>query len=150
MDNFNNTIPCLRKSIEEANTRFNNDLIEFTSEIKNVIKLQLSSMQGQCETIENTTNNINNQVDTIIVESNKRLEEITINTSQQIKTIVDEVEKVFTDKVDQLDKLLETELTNSLNSLGRQLVTISERFTDDYGLLADKLSDVTKVAEGVY
>ena len=87
---------------------------------------------------------------TIIVESNKRLE-ITINTSQQIKTIVDEVvEKVFTDKVDQLDKLLETELTNSLNSLGRQLVTISERFTDDYGLLADKLSDVTKVAEGVY
>ena len=150
VDNFNNTIPCLRKSIEEANTRFNNDLIEFTSEIKNVIKLQLSSMQGQCETIENTTNNINNQVDTIIVESNKRLEEITINTSQQIKTIVDEVEKVFTDKVDQLDKLLETELTNSLNSLGRQLVTISERFTDDYGLLADKLSDVTKLAEGVY
>lgn len=49
-----------------------------------------------------------------------------------------------------MDKLLETELTNSLNSLGRQLVTISERFTDDYGLLADKLSDVTKVAEGVY
>lgn len=147
---FNNIIPGLRKSIEEANTRFNNDLIEFTSEIKSVTKLQMSSMQGQCETIENITNNINNQIDTIIVESNKRLEEITINTSQQIKDIVEEVEKVFTDKVEQLDKLLETELTNSLNSLGRQLVTISERFTDDYGLLADKLSEVTKVAEGVY
>ena len=52
--------------------------------------------------------------------------------------------------MDQLDKLLETELTNSLNSLGRQLVTISERFTDDYGTLADKLAEVTKIAEGVY
>ena len=93
---------------------------------------------------------MNNRIDTIIVESNKRLEEVTINTSQQIKDIVEEVEKVFTNKVDQLDKLLETELTNSLNSLGRQLVTISERFTDDYGRLADKLAEVTKIPEGVY
>ena len=150
VEKLSDVIPDLRKSIEDANLRFNNDLTKFTTEINNVTELQKNSIQSQCVTIENITNNMNNRIDTIIVESNKRLEEVTINTSQQIKDIVEEVEKVFTNKVDQLDKLLETELTNSLNSLGRQLVTISERFTDDYGRLADKLAEVTKIPEGVY
>ena len=60
---------------------------------------------------------------------------------------IEEMEKVFEQKVEQLDKLLETELTKSLNSLGSQLITISERFSEDYTPLADKLREVVKIAE---
>ena len=70
-------------------------------------------------------------------------------TSNQIKMMIEDMENIFTRKVEQLDEVLEAELTKSLNSLGSQLVTISEKFADDYTPLADKLKEVVTIVEGV-
>ena len=66
-----------------------------------------------------------------------------------VKNHIEYMENIFTRKVEQLDEVLEAELTKSLNSLGSQLVTISEKFADDYTPLADKLKEVVTIVEGV-
>ncbi|MDR5746768.1 hypothetical protein QCE73_26710 [Caballeronia sp. LZ029] len=45
-----------------------------------------------------------------------------------------------------LDKGLQEELTKSLESLGRQLASLSEKFVSDYGPLTDRLRDVVRMA----
>ncbi|WP_429574949.1 hypothetical protein [Paraburkholderia sp. UCT70] len=45
-----------------------------------------------------------------------------------------------------LDRGLQEELTKSLESLGRQLASLSEKFVSDYGPLTDRLRDVVRMA----
>ena len=142
-------IPDINDHLAQTQERFNNTLTAFTTEVQNTLQLNMESINSQSEVLKNTTNRINNSLDSVITDSTKRLEDITSNTASQIREIIEEMEKVFEQKVEQLDKLLETELTKSLNSLGSQLITISERFSEDYTPLADKLRDVVMIAEGV-
>jgi hypothetical protein len=46
-----------------------------------------------------------------------------------------------------LDKGLQDELTKSLETLGRQLASLSEKFVSDYGPLTDRLREVVRLAE---
>ena len=147
MEELKICIPDINNHLAETQERFNNTLTAFTSEVQNALQLNMESMNSQTETLKNTTNRINNSLDSVITDSTKRLEDVTSNTAAQIREIIEEMEKVFEQKVEQLDKLLETELTKSLNSLGSQLITISERFSEDYTPLADKLREVVKIAE---
>jgi DNA anti-recombination protein RmuC len=45
-----------------------------------------------------------------------------------------------------LDKGLQEELTKSLESLGRQLASLSEKFVSDYTPLTDRLREVVRIA----
>ena len=147
MEQLEICIPDINNHLAQTQDRFNNTLTAFTSEVQNVLQLNMESMNSQTEMLKNTTNRINNNLDSVITDSTKRLEDISSNTAAQIREIIEEMEKVFEQKVEQLDKLLETELTKSLNSLGSQLITISERFSKDYTPLADKLREVVRIAE---
>jgi hypothetical protein len=46
-----------------------------------------------------------------------------------------------------LDKGLQEELTKSLETLGRQLASLSEKFVSDYGPLTDRLREVVRIAQ---
>jgi DNA anti-recombination protein RmuC len=46
-----------------------------------------------------------------------------------------------------LDKGLQDELNKSLETLGRQLASLSEKFVSDYGPLTDRLREVVRLAE---
>jgi uncharacterized protein YukE len=48
-----------------------------------------------------------------------------------------------------LEESLEAELTQSLNTLGIQLASLSEKFVSDYSPLTDKLQRLVRVAEAV-
>jgi ABC-type transporter Mla subunit MlaD/multisubunit Na+/H+ antiporter MnhG subunit len=62
--------------------------------------------------------------------------------SGQLKDSLDVIRK----GVVTLDKGLHDELTHSLETLGRQLASLSEKFVADYGPLTDKLRDVVRLA----
>ena len=48
-----------------------------------------------------------------------------------------------------LDTALENELTKALNSLGRQLTSLSRQFVDDYTPLTDQLRRVVEIASSL-
>jgi hypothetical protein len=60
----------------------------------------------------------------------------------QIAELVDKTKQ----QVTILDKALSEELEKSLNSLGRQLTALSERFVQDYGPLTEKLRRILELA----
>ncbi len=68
-------------------------------------------------------------------ESNKQIVELIAKTKEQV-TIFE-------------DRALTEELTKSLESLGRQLAVLSEKFVEDYTPLTERLRDVVKRAKGL-
>src|SRR2546421_12458944 len=78
----------------------------------------------------------------------KRLMSEVIQTSNQefnnhIRQITDKTKE----QIQALDVALGEELTKSLETLGKQLTALSQRFVDDYTPLTDKLRQVVQLAK---
>ena len=57
--------------------------------------------------------------------------------------------KVIEQGVLSLDEGLQVELTKSLETLGRQMASLSQRFVEDYSPLTDKLREIVQLAQQV-
>lgn len=156
LNQFNMMVYSLKECVPEVNSyllkstrRFDQTLSNFTSELEIALKQNTISMNNQLEILRKSSTNLNINIENAISDSTKRIENITNATSKQIKIMAEDMEKIFTRKIDKLDEVLEIELTKSLSSLGNQLATISERFASDYTPLADKLREVVELSKGV-
>ena len=139
--NLKDLIPDINEHLLATQKRFNKTLIHFNEEVQNSFKENTSEINKQIELLKETTNNINNTLDDTICDSTKRLENITVATSNQIKTMADEMEKLCARKIEKLDNTLIEEFTDALSCLAGQLVTISEGFSEDYYRLLEELKD---------
>jgi hypothetical protein len=60
-----------------------------------------------------------------------------------------EQNEIIKDNIHSLDSALEEELEKSLNSLGKSLASLSNKFVEDYQPLTDRLRDVVRIAEEI-
>ena len=134
-------IPDINEHLLSTQKRFNKTLIHFNEEVQNSFKENTLEINKQIQLLKENTANINNTLDDTISESTKRLENITVATSNQIKTMAEEMEKLCTRKIEKLDNTLIEEFTDALSCLAGQLVTISEGFSEDYYRLLDELKE---------
>ena len=134
-------IPDINEHLLSTQKRFNKTLIHFNEEVQNSFKENTYEINKQVQLLKENTANINNTLDDTISESTKRLEYITIATSNQIKTMAEEMEKLCVRKIEKLDNTLIEEFTDALSCLAGQLVTISEGFSEDYYRLLEELKE---------
>lgn len=134
-------IPDINEHLLSTQKRFNKTLIHFNEEVQNSLRENTLEINKQVQLLKETTANINNTLDDTISESTKRLENITIATSNQIKTMAEEMEKLCVRKIEKLDNTLIEEFTDALSCLAGQLVTISEGFSEDYYRLLEELKE---------
>lgn len=134
-------IPDINEHLLSTQKRFNKTLIHFNEEVQNSFKENTLEINKQVQLLKENTANINNTLDDTISESTKRLENITIATSNQIKTMAEEMEKLCVRKIEKLDNTLIEEFTDALSCLAGQLVTISEGFSEDYYRLLEELKE---------
>ena len=134
-------IPDINEHLLSTQKRFNKTLIHFNEEVQNSLRENTLEINKQVQLLKETTANINNTLDDTISESTKRLENITIATSNQIKTMAEEMEKLCVRKIEKLDNTLIEEFTDALSCLAGQLVTISEGFSGDYYRLLEELKE---------
>lgn len=134
-------IPDINEHLLSTQKRFNKTLIHFNEEVQNSLKENTLEINKQVQLLKETTANINNTLDDTISESTKRLENITVATSNQIKTMAEEMEKLCVRKIEKLDNTLIEEFTDALSCLAGQLVTISEGFSEDYYRLLEELKE---------
>lgn len=134
-------IPDINEHLLSTQKRFNKTLIHFNEEVQNSFKENTYEINKQVQLLKETTTNINNTLDDTISESTKRLENITVATSNQIKTMAEEMEKLCVRKIEKLDNTLIEEFTDALSCLAGQLVTISEGFSGDYYRLLEELKE---------
>ena len=134
-------IPDINEHLLSTQKRFNKTLIHFNEEVQNSLKENTLEINKQVQLLKENTANINNTLDDTISESTKRLENITVATSNQIKTMAEEMEKLCVRKIEKLDNTLIEEFTDALSCLAGQLVTISEGFSEDYYRLLEELKE---------
>ena len=134
-------IPDINEHLLSTQKRFNKTLIHFNEEVQNSLRENTLEINKQVQLLKETTANINNTLDDTISESTKRLENITIATSNQIKTMAEEMEKLCVRKIEKLDNTLIEEFTDALSCLAGQLVTISEGFSEDYYRLLEEFKE---------
>lgn len=136
-------IPDINEHLLSTQKRFNKTLIHFNEEVQNSFKENTYEINKQVQLLKENTANINNTLDDTISLSTKRLENITVATSNQIKTMAEEMEKLCVRKIEKLDNTLIEEFTDALSCLAGQLVTISEGFSEDYYRLLEELKEAS-------
>lgn len=134
-------IPDINEHLLSTQKRFNKTLIHFNEEVQNSLRENTLEINKQVQLLKENTANINNTLDDTISLSTKRLENITVATSNQIKTMAEEMEKLCVRKIEKLDNTLIEEFTDALSCLAGQLVTISEGFSGDYYRLLEELKE---------
>lgn len=139
--NLKDLIPDINEHLLSTQKRFNKTLINFNEEVQNSFKENTYEINKQVQLLKENTANINNTLDDTISLSTKRLENITVATSNQIKTMAEEMEKLCVRKIEKLDNTLIEEFTDALSCLAGQLVTISEGFSEDYYRLLEELKE---------
>lgn len=137
-----NTIPGISDDINKNYSVFKETLEAFTENINIVLNLNKEQTMAQCEVLSKTNADLREKLQL-------QIESIHEETSKQIVKIVEQMEKLFLDRSNQVSDMLEYELKESLNSLGTQLATLSGRFVEDYAPLTERLRDIVKIAQGV-
>ena len=142
-------IPDMNEHLLKTQIRFNKSLVSFNEEVQNSIAKNSFEINNQVEMLKQTAITINDTLDDTMSQSTKRLENITVATSNQIKTMAEEMEKLCVRKIEKLDKTLVEEFTDALSCLAGQLVTISEGFSENYHGLLEELREAFNTKEVV-
>ena len=118
----------LRTSTRDAVQQIKLGLTEHQGELRKV----LSDNAAQ---IKNCVQSVNAEFGKINQDFNKQMGDLAARTKEQVAV---------------LDEALAEELKKSLESLGRQLAALSEKFVDDYEPLTVKLAELVKQAARVH
>jgi uncharacterized membrane protein YjfL (UPF0719 family)/ABC-type transporter Mla subunit MlaD len=113
--------------LKEINSGLANIQSEIASSVKN-FGVQLQSSNAEMKTL---------LTDTI----KKSQEDVSSSLKDQVATIK---EGVIT-----LDKVMQKELNDAIESMGRQLASLSTKFVDDYGPLTDRLREVVQLSRKI-
>ena len=107
----------LRTSAQEATKQISTTLAEQQKELS-------KALSENVLLIRNSIQGVNQDFTKVNQDFNKQINELAARTKEQVAV---------------LDAALAEELKKSLESLGRQLAALSEKFVSDYGPLTDKL-----------
>ena len=131
-------IPAVRDNMVKAADIFTQALANSSESFKRSIDYSIEYIHSQTNLLNETATRMNGNIE-------QTMNSVTSN----VERIMDETGKQMQEQVRRLDANLQEELNKSLNTLGTQLASLSNKFVEDYSPLTDKLSKLVKFAEGV-
>lgn len=142
LDNSRSEILKLTKvatsNITEQQNEIVNAMANITEGIKDTSHLNVQSIEKQIQVMENAVTKLENEGFTI-----------TKKISDNIQVMVENNNKNLETSVNNLNTQLGVSLNTSLESLGNQLASVSEKFVSDYTPLTIKLQKVIEIAKRV-
>lgn len=151
------TVLDCASQIRDGSTRANEVMVRAAHDNATALKAALSDGQKVMDNgiaaandamLRNTQDHANAQK-TALVEVQKVLNEGVRAANDGFNSHVQEMIGKTREQVAALDLALQEELTNSLNTLGRQLTGLSQQFVTDYRPLTERLRELIAVAERV-
>lgn len=115
-----------------------NEVNELTTEFANTVS---AALQEISETIDVVNQRVKDQ--------SNALNESQMVLATSLTQMMRDIGERITDQVSALDDALSKELQQSLQSLSRQLVSLSNRFVEDYEPLTERLRDVVQIAQRI-
>lgn len=119
---------------------------QFAAKLEELAEGMRSGVAGVQAALADVVKNLGAQTQSASAE----MKQLLVDTLKKSQTEVNEElvrsVEVVRQGVISLDKGLQEELTKSLETLGRQLASLSEKFVADYGPLTDRLREVVSIA----
>ncbi len=145
IDQLKNNFDCTSESQKifiETMQSMKNVVPEFSTKTNDLIsELQLNFKQI-CANIESHEKNLVYNLQKNQTEMKDLLIETIKVNNQELSTHVKMISEDMAEKVTILDTALETELNRSLESLGRVLGALSEKFTSDYSSITENFKNI--------
>ena len=136
------------------------DLAEVLSKLEKIGPEFIQNLDKVSITLQQTASKMEAELSAVINSLAKQ----TGNATTDMKNLLGEALKSNQEKVNEelskglkvieqgvlsLDEGLQVELTKSLETLGRQMASLSQRFVEDYSPLTDKLREIVQLAQQV-
>jgi uncharacterized phage infection (PIP) family protein YhgE len=125
IDSVSSNLPTVRNQVLQLTKDVTQSVQKNQSQLNEALNQNAASIKTS---LDDSARQMNQANETF----NKNVTEMVNKTNQQIAA---------------LDAALETELTKSLTSLGKQLTALSERFVKDYMPLTERLREVVRIYE---
>ena len=153
----------MNNQMEAFSTLSENARVAFPLIEERLDKLTTEFSEAALDTISRAQEDVRNQR-RILDRHTTQFDELVLKTHEQFEKLINdantrltaESERVFTESTRQiaqqinvLDKALENALTESINSMGNQLASLSAKFVEDYGPLTTRLREVVRIADGL-
>ena len=121
--------------------------------MKNSLSHSIKKNEEELTKIQNSmigiTENLGIQMQISSNELKKQMSEITLENQQIFQNSLLENSAIIKEGVMNLDRTLQKELNDSLEALGRQLASLSNRFVEDYSPLTEKLKKIVEISRKV-
>ena len=158
LEEIDSTLSAISVSAEDLEKHTTNitiqnaQLKEFLESIKNLGEEAKDVLPSITKHIDSTTSELVKATQTMkdqLEEANKSIVTTVEGVSGKMHDLVEKHSKQVDNTIEQLEKGLENVLSNSLNSLGGQLASLSNKFAEDYTPLTDQLREVVHLAERI-
>ena len=135
-------LTVMLKSLSDLLITASGSLPEIEKKIKQLTEQLTKSVEANQNEVNKALTENTQLIRTSIQDAGEGLAKINEDFNKHIGELVDKTNK----QISALDAALAEELTKSLESLGNQLVTLSEKFANDYTPLAAKLQKVVEIS----
>jgi chromosome segregation ATPase len=119
-------------------------------ELLHGLEAQRVQMEGSLAALANLLNSASAglpQIEAYLTEMTRQMTEGMINANQAFNANMGELIAKTKEQVLVLDAALSEELTKSLESFGRQMASLSEKFAADYGPITDRLQAILHIGK---
>ncbi len=156
LDGVLNGLEANRVRLEDSLTKLGTLLTAASTSLPQVevkvmeLTRQLSDgVRGNSEEIAKAIRETSGSLQTVSNELKKMVVEVIQSTNQEFNNHIRQITDKTKEQVQALDVALNEELTKSLETLGRQLAALSQKFVEDYTPLTERLREVVQMSKGV-
>ncbi len=132
---------------------FGKSLLNNNDQMKDTVSKSINKNEEELTKIQNsmisTIENLGIQMQISSNELKKQMSEIMLENHQTLQNSLLENASIIREGVVNLDRTLQKELNDSLESLGRQLASLSNRFVEDYSPLTEKLQKIVEISKKI-
>jgi hypothetical protein len=143
----------VESKVAKISDEFGNDLLSTNNEMKILITQSIKDSQAEIQKTQavmtKVTENLGIQMQISSNELKKQMSEIMIENQQALRKSLLENVTIIREGVVNLDRSLQKELNDSLEALGRQLASLSNRFVEDYSPLTEKLKKIVEISKKI-
>lgn len=167
-ENASTAMPTIEKRLDDLTTNFSEmtlntiksfeeshkNQIDETSKMFTTLKSDLDgSFDGVRDNLTGISEEIGKEIKNTVESTNREIKtqinEIYTSSFSQLENVQKQMSKDLNDSIMKIDAGLENMLTNSLNSLSGQLVTLTTKFVTDYGPLTERLREVVRISQNI-
>ena len=134
------TFSAISDKAKEAIPSLENKVIELTEGIA-------KSIESSNASVEKSIEGNNEQIKVLLTNISHTVNESSASMHQSVLEQTTKFNTVLAEGMVEIDKNLAESLSKSLQSLGNQMASISNKFADDYTPLAERLRDVLNIVE---